>query len=117
MAFNFPAVPPPPQKKKTPCLSDKEDCTPNSEDDPPIPTPPPPRTSHQLPPLSCNATPRRQANGRPPHLAIANHNGSCDLEAVREKFWGEVSEFTLMIMLSTINYTHVVLTLLYLIRK
>ncbi|KAB7505373.1 hypothetical protein Anas_11444, partial [Armadillidium nasatum] len=42
---------------------------------------------------SLTATPRHQANGRPPTLgAEQQHGGSLDLEAAGEKFWGEILE-------------------------
>ncbi|KAK4324328.1 hypothetical protein Pmani_005043 [Petrolisthes manimaculis] len=43
-------------------------------------------------PLSCNATPRHLANGRPP--ATQRNNAALDLEAVGEKYWGEILERT-----------------------
>ncbi|XP_042234223.1 uncharacterized protein LOC121874228 isoform X1 [Homarus americanus] len=43
-------------------------------------------------PLSCNATPRHLPNGRLPPAAMSN--AACDLEAVGEKYWGEILERT-----------------------
>ncbi|XP_071528959.1 trace amine-associated receptor 8c isoform X2 [Panulirus ornatus] len=43
-------------------------------------------------PLSCSTTPRHLANGRLP--AAPMNNAVCDLEAVGEKYWGEILERT-----------------------
>ncbi|XP_069948273.1 uncharacterized protein [Cherax quadricarinatus] len=52
-----------------------------------------PAATPRLAPLSCNATPRHLPNGRLPVAAI-NSAAACDLEAVGEKYWGEILERT-----------------------